>query len=180
MTFSVIDDVQWKDELPRLLGSVLAPLIAGGVGGVATARNIETWYTTLRKPSFNPPNWIFGPVWSTLYLLMGVAHFIVSRASTEPDRARPAQIFYWLQLILNALWTFLFFGRRSPLAALVEIVFLWVAIVLTIIIFARISRKAALLLVPYLLWVSFAAVLNGAIWRLNSGDEAANKPKPPA
>ena len=161
------DQASWTAELPRFLVSVLAPLMAGGIGSVATANSLRTWYPALRKPSFNPPNWIFGPVWSTLYLLMGVAHYLVTRESPGEDLQRQARLWYWLQLGLNTAWSLLFFGRRSPLAALVEIVFLWGAIVVTVVTFARVSRTAALLLLPYLLWVSFAAVLNGAIWRLN-------------
>jgi tryptophan-rich sensory protein len=99
---------------------------------------------------------------------MGIAHYLVVREQADPRLARQAHIFYGLQLALNTLWSLIFFGRRSPLAALIEIVFLWIAIVLTIVTFARISPKAALLLMPYLLWVSFAALLNGAIWRLNA------------
>ncbi len=168
MASSRIDQMDWIGEIPQFLLSVLTPVVAGGVGAAATAESLRTWYPTLKKPSFNPPNWIFGPVWSTLYLLMGIAHYLVSRQSPDEAVARQAQLWYWLQLCLNALWSLLFFGRRSPLAALVEIVCLWIAIVLTILTFARISRRAALLLVPYLLWVSFAAVLNGAIWHLNA------------
>lgn len=159
--------VDWTTELPRFVVSLLAPLVAGGIGAGATAESVRTWYPTLRKPSFNPPNWIFGPVWTTLYLLMGIADFLVSRQVDGGQAIRQARLWYRVQLVLNTLWSILFFGRRSPLAALVEIVFLWIAIVLTIRAFARVSPRAALLLVPYLLWVSFAAVLNGAIWRLN-------------
>ncbi len=166
------DKTAWSKDLPRFLGAVLLPLAAGGVGGVATSKSVATWYPTLKKPAFNPPDWIFGPVWTTLYLLMGIAHYLVVREQAEPRLSRPARLFYWLQLALNSLWSVLFFGRRSPLAALVEIIFLWVAIVLTIVTFARISRTAALLLLPYLLWVSFAAFLNAAIWQLNSGTPA--------
>lgn len=162
------EHIDWSQEVPRFAGSLLLPILAGGVGGVATSKSVNTWYRTLNKPSFNPPGWIFGPVWSTLYLMMGIAHYLVLRDGAEPKLARPARIFYGIQLILNTLWSLLFFGRRSPLAALVEIVFLWIAILMTIITFARVSRTAALLLLPYLLWVSFATVLNGAIWRLNS------------
>ncbi len=156
----------WSSELPRLLGALLPPLVAGGVGGLATARSVATWYPTLRKPWFNPPDWVFGPVWSLLYLLMGIADYLVSRRPDERGVAGARRL-YRLQLALNVLWSVLFFGRRAPLAALVEIVFLWVAIALTLRAFSRLSRVAALLLVPYLLWVSFAAVLTGAIWRLN-------------
>ncbi len=164
-----LDKTAWPKDLPRFVGALLLPLLAGGVGGVATSKSVATWYPTLKKPALNPPGWIFGPVWTTLYLLMGIAHYLVVREEAEAKLSRPARLFYWLQLALNSLWSVLFFGRRSPLAALVEIVFLWVAIVLTILTFARISRTAALLLLPYLLWVSFATYLNASIWHLNSG-----------
>jgi len=154
------------DDLPGLLRSLLLPASAATIGGVATASSVKSWYPTLNKPSFNPPSAIFGPVWTTLYLLMGIADHIVAQQG-ETEEIHRARTVYRIQLGLNALWSVLFFGRRSPLAGLVEIVFLWVAIVMTISAFARISRLAALLLVPYLLWTSFAAVLNAAIWRKN-------------
>jgi tryptophan-rich sensory protein len=153
---------------PLLLRSLLLPLVAGAVGSAATYPNLA-WFDTLDKPTFSPPKAVFGPAWTTLYLLMGTAHYLVLAQEAEPAAKRAARILYGLQLGLNALWSILFFGRRAPLAALVEIVLLWVAIALTIIAFARISRGAALLLVPYLLWTTFATVLNAAIWRLNPG-----------
>lgn len=158
-------------SLPLLLRSLVPPLAAGAAGSAATYPNLE-WFATQKKPAFSPPNSLFGPVWTTLYLMMGAAHYLVSTQEAEPAAMRAAQRLYGLQLGLNALWSFLFFGRRNPLAALVEIVLLWTAIVLTIVAFARISRLAALLLVPYLLWTTFATVLNAAIWRLNSGKVA--------
>jgi tryptophan-rich sensory protein len=154
-------------DLPLFLRALLLPTLAGGVGSAATARSINTWYPTLKKSSLNPPGWVFGPVWTTLYLLMGIADYIVSRQGADSGETNRARWLYRAQLVLNAGWSLLFFGRRSPLAAFIEIIILWLAILLTILAFARISRKAALLLVPYLLWVSFAAVLNGSIWRLN-------------
>lgn len=154
------------DDLPGLLRSLLLPAIAATIGGLATASSVKSWYPTLNKPSFNPPSAIFGPVWTTLYLLMGIADRVVSQQG-ETDAIHRARTIYRIQLGLNALWSVLFFGRRSPLAGFVEIVFLWVAIVLTIFAFARISRFAALLLVPYLVWTSFAVILNAAIWRKN-------------
>jgi tryptophan-rich sensory protein len=153
-------------SLPLLLRSLVLPLVAGAAGSAATYPNLG-WFETLEKPAFSPPKSLFGPVWTTLYLLMGAAHYLVTTQEAEPAAKRAAQNLYGLQLGLNALWSFLFFGRRNPLAALVEIVVLWTAIVLTIVAFARISRPAALLLVPYLLWTTFATVLNAAIWRLN-------------
>jgi tryptophan-rich sensory protein len=154
-------------DIPLLLRSLVLPLMVGAVGSAATYPNLSPWFDTLEKPAFSPPKAVFGPVWTTLYLLMGAAHYLVSKHEAEPAAQRAANILYGLQLSLNALWSVLFFGRRAPLAALVEILLLWAAIVLTIVAFARISRVAALLLVPYLLWTTFATVLNAAIWRLN-------------
>jgi tryptophan-rich sensory protein len=154
-------------DLSLLLRSLVLPLAAGAVGSAATYPNLA-WFDTLEKPAFSPPKAVFGPVWTTLYLLMGAAHYLVSKDEAKPAAKRAAHVLYGLQLSLNALWSVLFFGRRAPLAALVEILLLWAAIVLTIAAFARISGVAALLLVPYLLWTTFATVLNAAIWRLNS------------
>ena len=158
-------------SLPLLLRSLVLPLVAGGVGSAATYPNLA-WFETLEKPAFSPPKSLFGPVWTTLYLMMGAAHYLVTAKEADPAARRAAHILYGLQLGLNALWSFLFFGRRNPFAAFIEILLLWAAIVMTIVAFARISRLAALLLVPYLAWTTFATVLNAAIWRLNSGSAA--------
>jgi tryptophan-rich sensory protein len=163
-----------KVHWPRLVGSILVCQAAGGLGAVATADGLKQWYPALRKPSFTPPGGVFAPVWTTLYLLMGIAEYLLSRqadAGPESRRlARRAQSLFALQLGLNLAWSFLFFKVRAPLGALIELVVLWVAILLTILSFARLSRTAALLLVPYLAWSTFAAVLNGAIWWLNRED----------
>ena len=126
-----------------------------------------TWYAELAKPAWNPPNWIFAPVWTFLYILMGVAAWVCwLRAGWE--RGRAALAVFVLQLVLNFTWSWIFFGTHRMGWALVEIVILWSAILLTILLFARKSVTAAALLVPYLLWVTFAAVLNAALWHLNS------------
>jgi tryptophan-rich sensory protein len=153
-------------KLPLLIRSLVLPLVAGAIGSAATYPNLA-WFDELEKPAFSPPESLFAPVWTTLYLMMGTAHYLVLQEAAEPAAKRAANILYGLQLSLNALWSILFFGQRAPGAALIEIALLWVAIVLTIVAFARISRAAALLLVPYLLWTTFASVLNAAIWRLN-------------
>jgi benzodiazapine receptor len=155
-----------ENDLPLVLRSLVLPLVAGATGSAATYPNLN-WFDGLKQPAFSPPKAVFGPAWTTLYLLMGAAHYLVQKQEAQPAATRAAQILYGLQLGLNALWSILFFGRRAPGAALVEIGLLWVAIVLTIVAFARISRVAALLLVPYLIWTTFAVVLNAAIWRLN-------------
>jgi tryptophan-rich sensory protein len=168
MTASAADP---KIDVPLLLRSLVLPLVAGAIGSAATYPNLG-WFDGLNKPAFSPPKAVFGPAWTTLYLLMGAAHYLVLAQEAQPAAKRAAQILYGLQLSLNALWSILFFARRAPGAALSEILLLWTAIVLTIIAFARISRVAALLLVPYLLWTTFATVLTAAIWRLNSESAA--------
>jgi benzodiazapine receptor len=160
----------WGRTLPealQLVISIIACQLAGVIGGLFTGPAIPTWYATLRKPSFTPPGWVFGPVWVTLYVLMGVAAFLVWRKGFDNSQVRIALATFAVQLLLNALWSVVFFGQRSPTGGLVAIGLLWIAILLTIIAFARLSSVAALLLAPYILWVSFAAVLNGAIVRLN-------------
>lgn len=140
---------------------------AGFVGSFFTVGSIPTWYAALNKPPFNPPNWIFGPVWTTLYIMMGIAAFLVWRRGLQTKGVKTALLVFLFQLILNTLWSILFFGFRSPFLACVEVIALWLAIVFTIVLFHKVSRPAAWLLAPYLLWVSFASVLNFAIWRLN-------------
>jgi len=137
------------------------------VGGTSTASSVTTWYPTIAKPAWTPPAWVFGPVWTALYAMMAVAAWLVWRKAGWSRGGRALGIFV-TQLALNAAWSILFFGMRSPLLGLIDIALLWIAIVLTIVAFARISKVALALLVPYLLWVSFAAALNFAIWRLNA------------
>ncbi len=138
----------------------------GSAGAVFTARSVDTWYPLLVKPSWNPPGWVFGPVWTTLYVMMALAAWLVWR---RRGFRGGAAAFGWfaLQLALNALWSPLFFGLQNPRAALVDVVLLWAAIGGTVIAFWKGSRPAGILLLPYWLWVSFAAALNFAIWRLN-------------
>lgn len=153
-------------DLPRFLRSLVLPAVAASVGGAATASSVDSWYRTLRTPSFNPPGSLFGPVWTVLYIMMGVADYLVNTHGTG-GRREHAQRVYRIQLGLNSLWSVIFFGLRAPGFALIEIVGLWTAIVLTIRAFWPISRVAALMLVPYLLWTTFATVLNAAIWWKN-------------
>jgi benzodiazapine receptor len=152
----------------QLVISVIICLSAGFIGSVFTTPAIPTWYVTLNKPSFTPPNWLFSPVWTFLFLLMGISAFLVWNKGLDDPRVKIALSIFGIQLILNILWSAVFFGLRSPLAGLIEIAILWIAILLTILSFFPISRTAGLLLIPYILWVSFAAVLNFSIWRLNS------------
>jgi benzodiazapine receptor len=151
----------------RVAASVVVCLAAGAVGSLFTTPKIAGWYATLAKPSFRPPNWVFGPVWTMLYILMGIALFLVWRKGLSARGVRAALLVFVVQLVLNALWSVAFFGAESPGAGLVVIVALWFAIVACIALFAPLSRAAALLLVPYILWVSFAAILNGSIYLLN-------------
>jgi tryptophan-rich sensory protein len=145
----------------------LAPIAVGGIGAVPTARAIPTWYRTLDKPSWNPPDRVFGPVWTTLYALMGIALVLVRREQRSASADR-AQLVFGLQLALNLAWSFVFFGSRSARGGLAVIGLLWVAIAATIGAFWRVKPAAALLLVPYLGWVSFASILNAEIARRNS------------
>lgn len=139
----------------------------GVIGSVFTASSIPTWYATLVKPELAPPNWIFGPVWTTLYALMGIAAFLVWRNGWWNRNVKIALGVFVAQLLLNLLWSIIFFGLQAPLAAFIEIIILWCAIAATILAFARISKSAAWLLVPYLVWVSFAGYLNYMLWALN-------------
>ena len=150
-----------------LTGSVLACQLAGAVGAFFTQPAIAGWYAALRKPSFNPPNWIFGPVWVTLYLLMGFALWLVVRRGLKGREVKLAAGVFAIQLTLNALWSAAFFRLHSPLAGLLVIVPLWAAILLTVVSFLRVSKPAGLLLVPYILWVTYAVLLNIAILALN-------------
>ena len=150
-----------------LLESIVTCQAAGVVGGAATATSVKTWFPTLEKPSFSPPGAVFGPIWTVLYLLMGVSLYVTREAGERGAETAPAIRLFATQLVLNALWSIVFFGARSPRWAMVEILFLWAAIALTMRAMWRISRGAALLLAPYLLWTTFASVLNYRIWRLN-------------
>jgi len=156
-----------KTDYKKLAAAILVCLFAGLIGSFFTIDSIATWYTTLQKPGFNPPNWVFGPVWTTLYTLMGISAYLVWMKGWDKKEVRVALWVFILQLVLNTMWSIIFFGAKELFSAFVEIVFLWLAIVFTIFLFNRISRNAALLMVPYLLWVSFAAFLNYSIWQLN-------------
>ena len=156
------------NKIFRILVVVVTCLVVGYFSGTVTRSAITTWYPTLVKPSFNPPNWIFAPVWSMLYVMMGVAAGLVwNRMELEKDAVKKALVFFAIQLALNALWSFLFFGLKNPMLAGLEIVILWLMIYETYTKFVKINKIAGYLLVPYLLWVSFPAVLNASIWWLN-------------
>jgi translocator protein len=163
-----------RDRLVVLVASVAGPLVLGGAGGAITARAIPGWYAGIAKPSWNPPSWLFGPVWTVLYIAMGIAAWRVWRLGTAPRASseRRAEVgsalrIYGAQLALNASWTPVFFGLRRIGVAFAIIAVLLGAIVETLRRFSRLDRAAALLLVPYLGWVAFATALNGSIWLRN-------------
>ena len=153
-------------EILKLIASVILCQLAGFLGSLFTTPAIPTWYATLKKPFFTPPNWIFGPVWISLFILMGISLFYVWRRPDHPE-FKKALIFFFVQLILNVLWSLAFFGLRLPLLGLVDIILLWIAILLTLQTFLKVSKFAGVLLIPYLLWVSFAALLNFTLWIQN-------------
>jgi len=154
-------------KLIKIIISILLCQGAGAIGSLFTSSAISTWYATLQKPSFNPPNWIFAPVWTILFLLMGVSLYLIWGKGLENKKVKIALLIFGVQLVLNIFWSFLFFGLQSPLYAFIEIIILWLAILLTIITFYKISKSAAYLLLPYIFWVSFASILNFSILILN-------------
>ncbi len=151
----------------RLVIAVVGCELVGILGGLFTAPAIKEWYIFLNKPAFSPPNWIFGPVWTVLYFLMGVAAYLIWIKSDSRKKIKTALNFFLAQLVFNFLWSLLFFGLHSPLLALVDIVILWQLIVVTMVSFYPLSKTAAYLLLPYLVWVSFATILNASIVILN-------------
>lgn len=152
----------------RITLVVTTCLVVGYLSGMQTRESITTWYPTLIKPIFNPPNWIFAPVWTVLYILMGVAGGLVwNQIEAQPSLVKKGFSFFIIQLGLNALWSYLFFGLHNPFLALIEIVLLLLMIFETYVIFKKVDALAAKLLIPYLMWVTFAMVLNASIWWLN-------------
>ena len=154
-------------EILKAVAAIVIAQSAGLIGSLFTMSAIDGWYRTINKPSFNPPDFVFGPVWTTLYAMMGIASYLIWRKGIRRPEVRLALILYAGQLVLNAWWSIVFFGFQSPEGALIVIVALWLMIVATIVAFARVLALAAWLLVPYLLWCSFAAYLNYSIWLLN-------------
>jgi translocator protein len=154
-------------QLAALLGFLAVCFATAAVGAALTAATVHDWYPTLHKPAWTPPNWVFGPAWTTLYILMALAAWLVWRRGGWTAR-RGALGLFAVQLVLNAAWSGLFFTLRSPGVAFAEIMLLWCVILATLWSFGRVSSLAASLFVPYLLWVTYAATLNGTIWRMNS------------
>ncbi|MBU0532187.1 tryptophan-rich sensory protein [Candidatus Micrarchaeota archaeon] len=153
--------MRWKE----LIIAIVICQLAGIIGSFFTLQSIPTWYTSLAKPSFTPPNWVFGPVWITLYTLMGVSAFWIF--SSKNKKQKMALYIFACQLILNTLWSVVFFGLQSSLYGLIIIILLWLSIIATIVKFHEIDKRAGLILIPYLLWVSFASILNFWIYILN-------------
>lgn len=156
-----------KGDIVKLVISILIPLIVGFTSSFATLGSISTFFDVLNKPTWTPPAWAFGPIWTTLYILMGIALFLVWRKGLFRQDVKIAIAVFGIQLILNFFWTIIFFGFRSITGGLIEIIFLWIAILVNIILFYRISKTAGLLLVPYIIWVTIASYLNYTVYLLN-------------
>lgn len=156
-----------KNNLWELIGALALPFGAAAIGGSVTVSNIPTWYAGLAKPGFTPPNWVFGPVWTLLYILMGVAFYRVIRNGCNDQPAKVATVFFVLQLILNAAWSVVFFGQHDLYGGVVVIALLLLALIGTIITFYRIDRLAAWLLLPYLIWSLYATALTIGVYTLN-------------
>jgi tryptophan-rich sensory protein len=152
---------------PRLILSIILIEIIGSLGAIATTPAIPVWYSSLNKPFFTPPSWVFGPVWTSLFFLIGFALYLVWQEGLEKRSVRLAVYAFSIQMILNVLWSFLFFGMQNPLLGFIEIIILWFAILITIFKFYKVSRPAAYMMIPYICWVTIATALNLAVWLLN-------------
>lgn len=155
-----------KSKYILLFFAIMIPMLVGGVSGFLTAEAIPGWYATLNQPSFNPPNWIFGPVWTTLYLLMGISFYKILQLPASKDRTEAINVFY-LQLMLNFFWSLIFFRWHLIGLALVEIIVMWISIAFMIHKFKKLNKFASYINIPYLCWVSFASVLNASYYFLN-------------
>ena len=156
------------NKIAKIAIALVVCLMVGYSASMVTRPSVETWYPTIIKPVFNPPNWIFMPVWTLLYVLMAVAAGLVwDKIKEQNAEVKKALGFFLVQLILNALWSYLFFGLKNPMLALIEIAILWLMIYETYLKFLKINKTAGYLLIPYIAWVSFAAILNASIWWLN-------------
>lgn len=152
----------------KILVMIITCVVIGTISGLVTRDSVDTWYPMINKPSFNPPNWIFAPVWTTLYVMMGIAAGLVwDRIELQKETVKKGLMFFAIQLALNALWSYLFFGLHNPMLALIEIVLLWLMIYETFVQFNKVNKIAGYLFIPYLFWVTFALVLNASIYWLN-------------
>lgn len=155
----------WR-ELPKLIVSILIVFLAGAVGTVFTLKEITTWYVNIPKPSWTPPNWAFGPIWSTLYVLMGVSLFLIWREGLNRKDVKIGIGVFAVQLILNVVWSLVFFGSHNIAGGLVMVILLWISILINIVVFYRISKPAGIILIPYLIWVTIAGYLNYSVYLL--------------
>jgi translocator protein len=155
-----------KVQLFKLIASLTLPLGLGAIAGLFTAEAVPEWYVTLNRPSFNPPNWVFGPVWTTLYLLMGISLFLIWKQPASKGRNQAIFVFF-LQLTLNFCWSFIFFYFNMIGFALIEIILLWMSIVIMLVLFYKTKPMAAYINIPYLLWVTFATILSASYYFLN-------------
>jgi translocator protein len=151
----------------KLISSIVICFLAGGIGSIFTISAIPTWYAHINKPFFSPPNWIFGPVWTTLYILMGISLYLIWIKGFKTKKVRDAIVLFVIQLTLNAIWSPVFFGYKNLLLAFVIIIAMIFYVVKTILAFSKIDKRASYLLYPYLAWISFASILNFSVWFLN-------------
>lgn len=155
-------------DFKKLFLSILFPQLAGVIGSYWTAPAIEAWYSTLAKPFFSPPNFLFAPVWITLYLMMGISIYLIwKKIDLKPKKVKLAMTIFWLHLILNGSWSIIFFGAQNILIALFVLIALWILVLALIFLFWKISKPASYLLIPYFLWISFAGILNYSLFVLN-------------
>lgn len=156
------------NKITRIAIAVIVCLTVGYSSSTVTKSGVETWYPTIIKPVFNPPNWVFMPVWTLLFVLMGIAAGLIwDKIKEQNAEVKKALGFFLIQLALNAIWSYLFFGLKNPMLALIEIALLWLIIYETYLKFIKINKTAGYLLIPYMTWVGFAAILNASIWWLN-------------
>ena len=153
-------------KIIKLILSLAIPQLIGLLGSIFTIQSVNNWYTTLAKPVFQPPSWLFGPVWTILFILIGLSLYFYWQEKSKVNKSI-GYIIFAIQMFFNLLWSVLFFDLRNPLFALIEIFILWILILINILLFYNVSKKSAYLLIPYLFWVSFASILNLAIFILN-------------
>ncbi|MEI2737972.1 MAG: TspO/MBR family protein [Chitinophagaceae bacterium] len=156
------------NNIAKLIIAIAIPIAIGATAGLFTVTGVGSWYQTINKPSWNPPGWVFAPVWTTLYVMMGVSLYLVWKSGVSNNLKRTAIGLFAFQLVLNFFWSLIFFDQQQPGWALVEIIVMWFFILFTIFAFAKVNKTAAWLLVPYISWVSFATILNYTIWKMNS------------
>lgn len=156
------------NKITKIVIALFICLMVGYSASTVTRPSVETWYPTIIRPGFNPPNWVFMPVWSILYILMAVAAGLVwDKIKEQNEEVKKALGFFLIQLTLNAIWSYIFFGLKNPMLALIEIALLWLMIYETYLKFLKINKTAGYLLIPYMVWVAFAGILNASIWWLN-------------